>query len=61
MAGDNLGNKEGPAFLELTVWETVGGETPNDGDDEHEMVIQRRAGDLTEMTSLERAYGEALG
>lgn len=37
MAGDNLGNKEGPAFLELTVWETVGGETPNDGDDKHEM------------------------
>lgn len=42
MAGDNTGNKEGPAFLELTIWETVGGETPNYVDDKQGMGYSKK-------------------
>lgn len=37
MAGDNMGDNEGPAFLELAIWKAVGGEMPNSGDDKLEM------------------------
>ena len=60
MAGDNTGNKEGLAFLELTIWETVGGETPNYAMTSKGWVIQRSKGNVSQGPKRNEEAGESL-
>lgn len=49
-AGDNTRSNKGPALLELTVWEGVGGEISNHGDVKRRVIQRISKGNLSQGT-----------